>query len=581
MSQRFSFGDAFTLINKEKETKEPVILGIGTEAEDIYNVGIEACQYTDATKTKSIVTKTEDSFGIKEKIIGSGSYGVVSIHSINEETQKKVVEKDPNTSILEVGSYAVKNTRVIDAFHPDIKDEDIRKIIYDQFVREVAITKNLSTGGIGVCKLYVDPKTGEGMTAMSIGQTLSSFKPKNYNQKFNMICSIVDALYYLHKNGIAHCDVKLDNIIYTSEGEKYDVRFIDFGLAYSEHLTHNYTGRRIQTSMYRSLDMKVQEDRVPQKHYIFDSDVWACGIVAAMIWFGTEDIKKIIERKNILDEINLKLEKQTNTYKDQMIQFFNMILNDDIGKRNLKSARKILYKDVELPKIQKDIDPEKENVYFLKDKETQTELRKCIKTVWSVHSKMKNIIMDNIQYLSGIAFLIEIATDMTIQYILKNSIPIHDIYEAFVSAYILGATLRNPEIFDLDTYIEKICKRSPAENPTKKKLAQRCLEILKFLEYDIARPTVGSYLIKRLENNIKQTSLDPFYFKTLEMKCFLDSALMKTDIDSSNKISISKYGELIYGTRSEKVTETAFKDNDSFIKTRKEVDTMIIASTFI
>lgn len=48
-----------------------------------------------------------------------------------------------------------------------------------------------------------------------------------------MVQGVASALAYCHANGIVHCDVKPDNILYSTPGEDADILLADFGVACS------------------------------------------------------------------------------------------------------------------------------------------------------------------------------------------------------------------------------------------------------------------------------------------------------------------------------------------------------------
>ena len=79
---------------------------------------------------------------------------------------------------------------------------------------------------------------------------------------------ILDALSYLHKEGIVHRDIKLDNILCDLTTKK--IKIVDFGL--SRQFRHRDLWTNTGTLFYRAPEMFAGG-------YRETVDVWAAGIV--------------------------------------------------------------------------------------------------------------------------------------------------------------------------------------------------------------------------------------------------------------------------------------------------------------
>jgi serine/threonine protein kinase len=73
------------------------------------------------------------------------------------------------------------------------------------------------------------------MEYCSGGDLISLLERNNYNIPEEQAASIVHklstAIFYLHSYGIAHRDIKSENILITDNTDKYDIRLVDFGLS--------------------------------------------------------------------------------------------------------------------------------------------------------------------------------------------------------------------------------------------------------------------------------------------------------------------------------------------------------------
>jgi len=100
------------------------------------------------------------------------------------------------------------------------------------------------------------------------------------------ISRIADALKHCHSKGVAHRDVKLENIMLSAE-DPDDIRVIDFGLALQLPLDDN--GRPVPTKILDSAGTqayRAPEITSPSGYEPFAVDVWALGVVTFSLIAG-------------------------------------------------------------------------------------------------------------------------------------------------------------------------------------------------------------------------------------------------------------------------------------------------------
>lgn len=89
-----------------------------------------------------------------------------------------------------------------------------------------------------------------------------------------IMTQILQALHFLHINGVMHGDIKSDNILFIDEG-KDDVAIIDFGSATTEQ---GQIGQYIQSRFYRSPEI------ILGLPYSSKVDIWSAGCIAAELF---------------------------------------------------------------------------------------------------------------------------------------------------------------------------------------------------------------------------------------------------------------------------------------------------------
>ena len=168
------------------------------------------------TNTNSIQTNEEKSIGNSLddfeilKVLGEGAFGCV--FKAKSKKNKKI--------------YALKR--------PILKNASER----EKNRKEILLLKYLNHENI--CKCFSEFKTPDGNQYMVMeqynNQDLNKFVESNIGMKrpireevlWNIFYQCIEALSYLHLQGIIHCDIKIGNIFMTEEGK---IVLGDFGEA--------------------------------------------------------------------------------------------------------------------------------------------------------------------------------------------------------------------------------------------------------------------------------------------------------------------------------------------------------------
>ncbi len=171
----------------------------------------------------------------------------------------------------------------------------IQKDQMDELVNEITIMRRLDHPY--VLKLYEVYHVKRKLwlvTELLGGGDLASRKHSEHGTK-NVIEQVLRALVYLHRMGVVHRDIKLENILYENNSQNATVRLIDFGLS------RKFDRTTVMGDYARTPYTLTPEAASTGHRYATDkSDVWAVGIIAFIMLSGEfpfikthEDLKNV------------------------------------------------------------------------------------------------------------------------------------------------------------------------------------------------------------------------------------------------------------------------------------------------
>jgi len=201
--------------------------------------------------------KLEDLYDINEQL-GAGNYAVVKIGThkkTREQFALKIIEKD--------------------------KIPDYEK---DNLMNEIDILKNYSNHPniITLKEVYEDRKRLVLiMELMRGGELLEQIRKKKYyseKEASAIARQIIEAISYLHKNGIDHRDVKPENILFSAEHEDAELKIADFGFA-------KFIGDGVLSTPCGS-PAYVAPEIVREEEYTKAVDMWSVGVIIYILLCG-------------------------------------------------------------------------------------------------------------------------------------------------------------------------------------------------------------------------------------------------------------------------------------------------------
>ncbi|EED89410.1 predicted protein, partial [Thalassiosira pseudonana CCMP1335] len=145
-----------------------------------------------------------------------------------------------------------------------------------------------------------------------------------------IIKSLLEAVAYLHENGVVHRDIKPENILFESKDEDSDVKLIDFGLSRRHRkgvdpLMCNPVG----TSYYMSPELL-------KGRYDNGCDTWSVGVVTYILLCGYPPLNGSSDQdiqRAVLNSNHHFKGRGWHNKSPQAKDFINRLLHRDVTKR--------------------------------------------------------------------------------------------------------------------------------------------------------------------------------------------------------------------------------------------------------
>ena len=157
----------------------------------------------------------------------------------------------------------------------------------------------------------------------SMGKMLDGGEQCPLQQFYSFAIQIASAIKYIHGKGIAHCDIKLDNILLDSYGRP---KISDFGISQMSE-----AGTKI-TKFAGSMPYMAPEVINKQKYDPFAADIWSLGVTLFCILF-----KKMpwtaSEPNEIMNQITTGVINYPSNINDQLYNLFEKMLCISPAKR--------------------------------------------------------------------------------------------------------------------------------------------------------------------------------------------------------------------------------------------------------
>jgi len=300
MKVRIDTGDANTKGENGKYSitlfKSKVQSRVYTESKDL------AEEWRQQLSQYCIMTNFEDFYTVKE-VLGKGAHGKVVL------AEKKETGKD----------YAVKTFEKLQlitrlkGFDTILNEINIlRKLKHEKIIRLHEVYESVSS--IHLVLEYVEG--GELYTKLKQKKSYSEF------QCIKVLKNILQALSYMHSQGIVHRDIKPENIVLTSKEDDCDVKLVDFGFAVE--LSSVPDLKRCGTPGYVSPEVLSSK---PDQPLSGKSDIFAVGalfyhmLTGSKLFSGTT-VEEILRKNKLcsIDTFKLDAKRVSPAAKDLVLK---------------------------------------------------------------------------------------------------------------------------------------------------------------------------------------------------------------------------------------------------------------------
>jgi len=255
----------------------PLIISKNFKWKKPSRISVKLFYNKDIEKSNTVILHTDpkQTYKIEQKL-GSGAFAVVKLvrHRVTkEEFAMKIIMKEKLKAIPSQMELLKREIMVVSKLdHPSIVK------LYEAYDSPTAtcLVLELASGGSVLERLLKVGAYSEEETAIIMRQLL-------------------EACVYLKSRGIAHRDLKPDNLLLTQSGR---IKISDFGLS------KDYSKSALQTSVGTA--NYVAPEVLSGHNYDFQCDVWSCGVIAytllsAQMPFYGEDNREIFQKIIDLD----------------------------------------------------------------------------------------------------------------------------------------------------------------------------------------------------------------------------------------------------------------------------------------
>jgi len=222
----------------------------------------------------TIFMEREGPYVVSSEILGKGSFSVVK-SAINTATQTRVAAK-----VIDLLKNKDIYTQEVNALSR-LNHQHIVKLLHSQINEE----------GKGVIYL-------ERITYPSLQSYIQQYRTLPLQTALHLFAQMVDAIDHMHKNYVAHSDLKPENIAYDPQSQF--AKIFDFGLSQATE------PKSLSTSFVGSPLYMAPEVLLREKYNPFAADVWSLAMVLIEMISGKTPFSTFMCIDELLDFVSFE-----------------------------------------------------------------------------------------------------------------------------------------------------------------------------------------------------------------------------------------------------------------------------------
>eukprot|EP00555_Chaetoceros_dichaeta_P002494 CAMPEP_0198251964 /NCGR_PEP_ID=MMETSP1447-20131203/2614_1 /TAXON_ID=420782 /ORGANISM="Chaetoceros dichaeta, Strain CCMP1751" /LENGTH=672 /DNA_ID=CAMNT_0043937099 /DNA_START=104 /DNA_END=2122 /DNA_ORIENTATION=+ len=227
---------------------------------------------------------------------GTAQESVCSVRSVSNKLNSFIFDSDEDDNVSQRSIVSTESTKGLSKKKKNsrkarlrfqrtyacktVETADIKQKQLEEMMKEIYVMRTLDHPYI--IRLYEVYQVKQNIWMIMDLCTGGDLTSRKLNEQEVVIVAeqILRGVVYLHRNGVCHQDLKLENILYEHSGTDASIRLIDFGI--SEKYDQNGKLRMTSGAVY-TMSPEISSGTGP---YTEKSDVWAVGVIVWVLLAG-------------------------------------------------------------------------------------------------------------------------------------------------------------------------------------------------------------------------------------------------------------------------------------------------------